>query len=109
MRSFPPNTTIKADGVTGWSRTSTPNGTEYSDWAHELVTSAVGALTAHPSLSALAQAQQDALIRIAHEGFYAAPHLKEPPRMESCRVQSDPRRRASDRTRPAANYRTLRR
>ena len=49
------------------------------DWAHELVTSAVGALTAHPSLSTLEQAQQDALIRIAHEGFYAAPHLKEPP------------------------------
>ena len=49
------------------------------DWAHELVTSAVGALTARPSLSALEQTQQDALIRIAHEGFYAAPHLKEPP------------------------------
>ena len=49
------------------------------DWAHELVTSAVAALTDHPSLSALEQTQKDALIRIAHEGFYAAPHLKEPP------------------------------
>ena len=48
-------------------------------WAHALVTSAVAALKADPSLRALDTAQRDALIRISHEGFYAAPHLNEPP------------------------------
>ena len=49
------------------------------EWAHDLVKSAVAVLIGNPSLRALDQAQRDAPIRISHEGFYAAPHLKEPP------------------------------